>query len=120
MKKVLYNQLVDQYAAYNLQYQEICDNAPDDIDKIAYIAGKCDVLYKLTLVNVRLTPVFLNYLKVEKDLCERDYRKAMEHYNDERAEYVYLNCPTYYKGCIEIYTDVIEKLSKELNKDICL
>lgn len=24
MKKVLYNQLVDQYAAYNLQYEEKC------------------------------------------------------------------------------------------------
>lgn len=67
MKKVLYNQLVDQYAAYNLQYQELCSNAPVDIDKIAYIAGKCDVLYKIsTLVNVKLTTVLLNYLKIDK------------------------------------------------------
>lgn len=70
--------------------------------------------------NVKLTPVLLNYLQVDKDLFERDYKKAIEHYNDERAEYVYLNRTSYYKGCIEIYTDVIDRLSKELNKNVCL
>lgn len=125
MKKVLYNQLVDQYSAYNLEYAELYNSsaAPEYDENVAFVAGKCYVLHKILYIlntNSSYTLSLLNYLKIDKDICERDYNKAMNRYNAEKPEYVYCNHPTYYKGCIEIYTDVIKKLSKELNKDVCL
>ncbi|MDO4301992.1 MAG: hypothetical protein Q4D26_11470 [Clostridia bacterium] len=116
MKKTLYNQLKDKYSAYNLEYEELCNDYDSNLDEKYTLAGKCDTLYDiLMLKDVKITASVIKYLKNSLQLCNSEYDKSLKHYG-EAPKYKYLNHPMYYKGCIEIYEYVLRNVSCQRNK----
>ncbi|WP_308698814.1 hypothetical protein [uncultured Thomasclavelia sp.] len=114
MRKSLFEKLSREYEKYNHEYESLyIEHSFPNINEVSYIKGKCYALYEILMYSdTKFTTSVINDFKVRLRLNENDYKTSLEHYCDEAPEYEYLNHPMYYKGCMEIYKDVIQQISK--------